>query len=829
MNGFTLGLLAAADQTTALRALEFDWPTRPWQWGLFLGGLAVLLALAVWTYLRDTRELSPFWRGWLTVLRLAVIAGLIVIALNPQERTQKSAFRDSRVAILVDTSLSMRHPESAPATGTQLPGAPSGRSRAQAIEELLSKPDLISELRRQHEVSVYTFDSRLAGPHRVFPKEGDKGIQPTVNRQDASAADTPPNWTEWLEPRGLETRLGESLSDLIRQINGRTLSGIVVLSDGASNAGYDISAAHDRALASRPVTRLVTVGVGTTEEPINLQVADLQSPTDVQKGDAFELTAFIRGQRLAGQEVNVELLMLPEGETGEPSLIEQQAVTLLEDGIPVEVKFARNPSEAGSVQYTVRARTTARVPEFNDQDNAQSVTVNVFDRPLRVLLLAGGPMREYRFVTGMLHRHPSLKVDVLLQTADIGTSQDADQILFEFPKNREELFEYDAIIAFDPDWQKIPADRLALLTDWVGDESGGLIFVAGDIYTAQLGSGGGPAGSPTDALSGLRELCPVLLSPYLIDLRLGREDRRNPQPWPIQFTPEGQNAGFLQVTDDPVSSAQVWKSFPGVFACAPTNGQKAGATVYAHFSDPRSQNEHGFPILLASQFYGKGRTFWLGSAELWRLRALEEDYYDRLWIKMIREAAQGRMKRGTRRATLMPESRKVVLGQTVRIPARILDASYQPLQAESVPLTVVAPNGRPLVPDRVLRRDENRPGEFVGDFRASLPGTYQLRLAVPPDGREVVTEEVTVVVPRLEDENIRQDVKALTQLADGTGGAYLTLDEAAAKIPSLLPNRGEPFTVDERLRTLWDRQWVMFLLVGLLSVEWLTRKLLKLA
>ena len=37
------------------------------------------------------------------------------------------------------------------------------------------------------------------------------------------------------------------------------------------------------------------------------------------------------------------------------------------------------------------------------------------------------------------------------------------------------------------------------------------------------------------------------------------------------------------------------------------------------------------------------------------------------------------------------------------------------------------------------------------------------------------------------------------------------------------------FLVDERLRTLWDRDWVMYLLVGLLSVEWLTRKLLKLA
>jgi hypothetical protein len=72
-------------------------------------------------------------------------------------------------------------------------------------------------------------------------------------------------------------------------------------------------------------------------------------------------------------------------------------------------------------------------------------------------------------------------------------------------------------------------------------------------------------------------------------------------------------------------------------------------------------------------------------------------------------------------------------------------------------------------------------------------------------------------------------VRTLETLVDGTGGKYLTLDQAAAELPALLPNLGEEFIIDEQLRELWDRQWVLFLLVGLLGVEWLTRKLLKLA
>ena len=136
------------------------------------------------------------------------------------------------------------------------------------------------------------------------------------------------------------------------------------------------------------------------------------------------------------------------------------------------------------------------------------------------------------------------------------------------------------------------------------------------------------------------------------------------------------------------------------------------------------------------------------------------------------------------------------------------------------------PNGTPY--ERRLAHDKHRQGQFVGDFRASFPGTYRLELEIP-ESNDRLTGKLDVVLPNLETDNSRLNAQLLRNLAQETGGTYLRMDEAEVEIPMRLPNQGEEFLVDERLRTLWDRSWVMYLLVAVLSVEWLTRKLLKLA
>src|SRR5262249_26905356 len=425
--------------------------------------------------------------------------------------------------------------------------------------------------------------------------------------------------------------------------------------------------------------------------------------------------------------------------------------------VPITVPFDFVPTEPGRRMFRVRVRPAKKVAELADEFVQDEVGIEVVDRKTNVLLVAGGPMRDYQLVRNLLHRDKTIDVDVLLQTGVPGISQESDNVIFDFPDNREDLFKYDVIVAFDPDWQKIRGEngeRLDLLSEWVFGQAGGLMLVAGEVNTT-------PLATASDAIkqdmSKLLELYPVYLdSQRIID------DEEFQSAWPVEFTREGMEAAFLQLTENAVTSAAAWKEFPGIYRCFPTTGPKAGATVYARFTDPRSTAREQ-PILLASQFFGAGRVMYLGSAEMWRLRALEEDFYDRLWIKMLREVGQGRLLRGTNRGILLLEKTQYPLGATGQVRARLLDPQFKDYAADKVSVEIFHPRGKLLSPAPTLVGDKTRPGHFGGPFVAALPGNYKLELPIP-ESTDLLRGSISVRLPNLEFDHPEQNEPLLRSI-----------------------------------------------------------------
>ena len=250
-------------------------------------------------------------------------------------------------------------------------------------------------------------------------------------------------------------------------------------------------------------------------------------------------------------------------------------------------------------------------------------------------------------------------------------------------------------------------------------------------------------------------------------------------------------------------------------------------SVLLEYGNPRARTELGQPPLMASQFYGTGRTIFIGSAETWRLREISSQAHQRFWTSLIREVGQGRRSRGNARGLLMLDRTEVAPGQPVTVRAQLYDARLQPLITESVPLTIVNSEGRTLsVPDR-LNVDSRGAGQFSASFRPPGPGTWRLSVPVP-ESSDVLQASIDVVLPNLESQDPTLNSELLTSLTRDTQGRYLALSELAT-LPSLLPDQSQPVVVDEQLRTLWDRSWLMFMIVGLLAFEWIMRRVWRLS
>ena len=429
-----------------------------WQMPVVVLACAAVLLFVALMYRRDSVELKPGIGVLLAVLRLAAFAGLLLMYLDIERRTEVKVIHNSRVVLLVDTSLSMSRVDAddAGVGAASANGTGSGR-RIDQVSGALEQGALLDALRRTHDVEVIRFDSdsRRIASLQKFPRYD-------AAKDDAAADGATKNadkidWRAELDPQGGETRIGQAVRQIIDQERGVPLSAIVLFSDGGQNAGVDVAAAIKTAQDAKVPVH--AIGIGSPNRPTNVRVADLVAPPRAYPGDSFQVTGYIQSQGLSGRSVSVELAVLEAGQeksaTAEPSVEKTERVSLGGDSEVIPVKFDIPGFDAAG-KRVVRLRIKP-IPEDKDlSDNQREVDVDIVDRKNKVLLFAGGPTREYQFLRNMLRRSELAKrremtIDVLLQSASEDVSQDAATILDHFPRTMQELSEYDTIMAFDPD------------------------------------------------------------------------------------------------------------------------------------------------------------------------------------------------------------------------------------------------------------------------------------------------------------------------------------------------------------------------------------------
>jgi hypothetical protein len=681
---------------------------------------------------------------------------------------------------------------------------------------------------------------------------GIEASQPDVDAEtepdEAVPAEKPirvKSWDDEIAASGSESRIGDAIRAILTDHDPATLAGIVLLTDGQSNGGIASTVAMTS--ARRSEVAVFPVGLGSSTAPTNVRVVDLDAPKRVYPGDKFTVTGVLQASGPKDIEVDVQLLdaldvdeqSSPDGDQAPDAntapqfkgeVIDSQKVKVASDGTMTGIRFELEPESVGRRRLAIRV--VAPADDRNARDDLRDARYEVVARKLRVMAVAGGPTREYRFVRNLLYRDKSIELDVWLQSGQTGISQDADRVLEGFPTDAEELFEYDAIIMFDPDWTAFTADTLNMIDRWLAQQAGGLVLIGGPVYHPRW------TRMRTDPrMTRISGFYPVTFSGRGPLLGGGRQGGEN--AWPIQFTPESRRAEFLWIADQAEESFDIWETFGGVYDYVGVKKEKPGAKVYGYYSDPTTEIGDSLPVYLASQFYGAGRVYFQGSGEIWRLRGESDVYFDSYYTKLIRWVSEGRLLRDSTRGFVLVDPSRAMVGDTISVRAVLYDEQFEPLNLPAVPAKLLAPGGRIDDISLLPLKGEPRAGTYGGRFIVREAGSYELRVTLGDAlDEQVLRQSVQVRLPTVELERPRRNDAELQQFANMTGGAYLPVDEetTTAEVSTSLISQLRPQPQTTILPGTPDQDFnerrnamLMWLIASVLAMEWVTRRLHRLA
>ncbi len=812
MNGFwqtLLGIKRSTGEVELAESTRLEWSALP-TGGAALASLAAAVALAylLWRLnTRERRELSRARRAVLVALRLLVVGTLAVILMEPVLVTIRRETIKAHLPIIVDDSESMRFSD---------PYLDDPKAAAVASALKLRSDGKRSPMDRLRETPRLDLIKRALGAQLEKLSNGRELFLYDLESAAQSAGKARTRLLDDLKPNRGVSPLGDALRDALARHRGRPVAGVVMVTDGRSNAGEDPLRAAESATRQR--IPIYLVAAGSEESPRNVRLAELEASPVVFARDPMTLGVVVEARGLKDAEGTITLEQRINGNDWET--LGEQRIALGEDGSLKRTTFRIVPKVIGD--YEFRARIGDAGPELTQEDNVATAAVKVVRQQIRLLVIAGAPSPEVQFLQNALMRDQHIESAIWLQHADPGYKQGGDRPITRLPNDAEELGRYDALLLVDADMQALGPSWSEMIVNFVGKDGGGLIFVPGELYSQQLFES-----DDSESTAGKwTKLLPVVREPGLF--RTEAQVRLSTQTtYLLELTPEGRGDPIFEFHPDPIRNRAVLTSLPGMYWSFPVTRARPGATVLARHGDPRMQNQYGRQVLLASQLYGPGRTVFLGFDSTYRWRYLAEDYFDGFWARLVDRVGRNKALGGRFPFQVHLSKSNYRVGEQVSVGVRFTEAAAV---AEAAGLAAeLEAAGQPPEPIHFERAADD-PELLTANFPADKAGAYSLRItpATAADAGAAVRISTTtfrVEPPRREVDEPSLNRPLLTDLARVTKGRVFdltTLDQLDDAIALRTVTR----TLEDR-EELWDAPLFAATIILGLTAEWIARKVFR--
>lgn len=761
-----------------------------WIWVLVL--LAGAIAWAIYMYRSET-ELTVRRRKFMGFCQ--VLAALLFIVMLSEPVMKMKITRPLRrtVLVLLDTSSSMSiddertdvddvaeaakalqevplTEEVSEAKAESLRNKVLGASRLDLARAAIKHPeiDLAGNLGKEYQLRFFSFDDNL---------------RPIVGEGESA---------EWLDKRraeGKTSRVGSAIEEAVGRHTGQPMAGVVVLSDFAWIKGRD-PADVARRMKERGVP-VFPVAIGLPSPP-DIHVRRLVAPDVVFAGDKVPLRIQLDSSGFDGR--TVELLLTVDGDTAIATDV------VLSGGSQFEEMMYIPKKKDGTAELKVEIEPQAG--ETAEDNNSISHKVRIIDEKIDVLYVEGLPRWEYRYLRWVLLRDPRLNVKFLMTKGDPSLAAASPRYIDKFPESSEAVLSHDLLIIGDVPANYFNSKQISLIEELVKKGGGSVLMLAGPVSA--------PA---TYRHSPIAEMLPVMIAG-------GPGVDPGLKAHPV-VTPEGQNSSVITLSASRKVDSRLWSTVRPLGVLPKLDGAKPGAEVL--LSLPKLESDALAYPLVAWQRYGKGKTMYVGTENLWRLRReVGDKYHARFWGQAIQFLSLSRLLGDNKQITLETSRKSYAAGEQVNVFANVLTESFDPVEQPAYEVLLEKSGSATLPVELELVPVPDTPGFYSGSYLADEEGSYQLR-AKPNDQPVANTVEFDVKIVPLEKRETGSRPDVAEQVAAGSGGKSFSLSGLAG-LPEELKNEEKLTTVVHKEKDMWDLPAMFILLVIITGTEWYMRR-----
>ncbi|MBI3417323.1 MAG: hypothetical protein HY043_18685 [Verrucomicrobia bacterium] len=757
------------------------------RWLIGLGLLIAALVFASYYWAKGRSKWSR--RAWLLGLRWLTIVAVIVCLLDPQWVEAIKHQQKSRVAVLLDTSRSMGSKD-----------VPQGRLGAAKnwLQQNLSPivPPSVA-------VSYYTFNQSL----------------------------TPLPALDSASPTGGVTALADALEKLLAVPNDDPLTAVILCSDGIENARKDPEAVA-RAYRRKGIP-IHTLTAGTTNDVQDIVVENVQVKRAVPNEAPTRVAVTVRAAGYRNRTVPVQIVQNKQ-------VVAAKEVALTGGTQKIEMDFT--PRQKGFQIY--EASIPSQNGEWTASNNRRSFGLEVVDPTIRVIYMEGTPQQpgspipEWKYLKDALQSDTNIQVKVLYRKHGVGgqvlnvakSDPETGERIYPvehptqgFPQTLAELLKYDVVIHSDIRKESFTPEQLQNIARLVQEFGGGFVMIGGN---SAFGKGGYHR----------------TILDRIIPVAMDQENDSQAHPFRMRVPANAWTHPLMALGATREETETIWtKKLPPFYGLNLVDRAKPGAIVLGE--NPNHRNGYGSAVVLAVQDIGKGRsmaftsdttrtwgkdfeTIWgeRGTASMsLNERNCDSRYYRQFWVNAVHWLAAARTRTNSPVALELANSYCLPTEQ-ITASVKVRDKEQREISTASVMLTLsVEGKTNATFPAKFDAASRS----YIAEISTPVAGNFTVMATATLKGEKLGEDKQLLVCEAVDREmaELRARPDIMANIARASGGQVVSSDaKDTAKLAYSFDSL-PPATTEYHRTPLWDKGWWLAAILGLLTTEWVVRRI----